>query len=321
MRLHVPLGLFFCIGLTACQQAAPPATKMTYPPSRKGDVVDDYAGTKVADPYRWMEDLDSKEVAEWVDGQNAVTERIWRTLPLRAAFKQRLTELWNYPRVGCRRSRTVSCSTRRTPACSASRRSIVARQGDRAAEAGAGSERHLSPDGSLSLAQCAPSPDARLLAYGHRRGRRRLADRARARHRLRQGSARRRPTGCASPACRGRRTRKGSSTPVIRSRPKSKVLEAALSGQAIYYHRVGTPQSEDVLIYERKDQPTWIVGGERDRGRPVPADRHLRGLRQQEQPATSPTSATPKRRTLDAPVKPVSTSTTPSTRRSATRLR
>ena len=43
--------------------------------------------------------------------------------------------------------------------------------------------------------------------------------------------------------------------------PKHKVLEAALSGQAIYYHRIGTPQSDDVLIYERPDQPSWIVGG------------------------------------------------------------
>ncbi len=43
--------------------------------------------------------------------------------------------------------------------------------------------------------------------------------------------------------------------------PKNKVLEAALSGQAIYYHRIGTPQSDDVLIYERPDQPSWIVGG------------------------------------------------------------
>ena len=43
-----------------------PEPKMTYPETRKGDVVDDYLGTKVADPYRWMEDLDSKEVADWV---------------------------------------------------------------------------------------------------------------------------------------------------------------------------------------------------------------------------------------------------------------
>ena len=43
--------------------------------------------------------------------------------------------------------------------------------------------------------------------------------------------------------------------------PKGKVLEAALSGQAVYYHRTGTPQSEDKLIYERKDLPTWFLTG------------------------------------------------------------
>ena len=45
----------------------------SYPPTRKGDVVDLYGATQVADPYRWMEDLESPEVAEWVAAQNAVT--------------------------------------------------------------------------------------------------------------------------------------------------------------------------------------------------------------------------------------------------------
>ena len=43
--------------------------------------------------------------------------------------------------------------------------------------------------------------------------------------------------------------------------PKNKVLEAALSGQALYYHRVGTPQAADVLVYERKDLPGWLIDG------------------------------------------------------------
>ena len=52
--------------------------------------------------------------------------------------------------------------------------------------------------------------------------------------------------------------RRASSTRAIRSRRQGKALEAALSGQALYYHRVGTPQSEDRLIYERKDMPTLV---------------------------------------------------------------
>ena len=53
-----------------------------YPASRKGDVVDDYGPTRVPDPYRWMEDLDSAEVAEWVAAQNAVTQAHLESLPL-----------------------------------------------------------------------------------------------------------------------------------------------------------------------------------------------------------------------------------------------
>ena len=63
-------------------------------------MVDDYAGTKVPDPYRWMESLDSKEVADWVAASNAVTDAYLKTLPLRQPFQARLTTLWDYPRVG-----------------------------------------------------------------------------------------------------------------------------------------------------------------------------------------------------------------------------
>ena len=73
---------------------------MTYPATTKGDVVDDYFGTKVPDPYRWMEDLDSQGVADWVAAQNRVTFDYLDKLPMRERFKQRITELWDYPKVG-----------------------------------------------------------------------------------------------------------------------------------------------------------------------------------------------------------------------------
>ena len=99
---------------------------LTYPATAKGDVVEDYHGTKVADPYRWMEDLDGKETADWVAASNAVTEPYLEQLPLRKRFNERLTELWNYPRVSIPRSRPDSSSTRRTPGCSGRRRSSCA---------------------------------------------------------------------------------------------------------------------------------------------------------------------------------------------------
>ena len=84
----------------ACQQTTAPISspKLTYPVAKKGDVVDDYFGTKVADPYRWMEDLDSQDVADWVAAAERGDVRVSRTrCRCASASTQRLTELWNYP--------------------------------------------------------------------------------------------------------------------------------------------------------------------------------------------------------------------------------
>ena len=72
---------------------------VNYPKPKEVDVVDDYFGTKVADPYRWMEDLNAPEVTGWVAAQNAVTFRYLDTLPMREKLRARITELWNYARV------------------------------------------------------------------------------------------------------------------------------------------------------------------------------------------------------------------------------
>ncbi|HZI40519.1 MAG TPA: hypothetical protein VFD67_02425, partial [Gemmatimonadaceae bacterium] len=75
------------------------AQRVTYPEAKKGEQVDDIFGTKVADPYRWMEDLNAPEVADWVKQENAITEQYLSQLGMRVHFKNRITELWNYPKV------------------------------------------------------------------------------------------------------------------------------------------------------------------------------------------------------------------------------
>jgi protease II len=71
-----------------------------YPTTRQADVVDDYFGTKVKDPYRWLEDDNSPETKAWVEAQNAVTFAFLESIPERAAIRERLTELWDYERYG-----------------------------------------------------------------------------------------------------------------------------------------------------------------------------------------------------------------------------
>lgn len=72
--------------------------KISYPPTLTVDQTDNYHGTSVADPYRWLEDENAPETREWITRQNAVTFDYLRSLPTREPLRQRITELWNRPR-------------------------------------------------------------------------------------------------------------------------------------------------------------------------------------------------------------------------------
>ena len=74
------------------------ATTPIYPLTARIEVNDNYFGTQVADPYRWMENLDSPQVHQWVLAENAVSQPQLAALPQRAWLKRRLGELWNYER-------------------------------------------------------------------------------------------------------------------------------------------------------------------------------------------------------------------------------
>ncbi len=230
---------------------------MLYPETRCGDDVDRYGSTRVADPYRWLEELDSPEVAAWVAAQNAVTFAHFATLPLRDRLKQRLTQLWDYPRTGLpviENGRlfyaTNSGLQRQAP--------IYMRTGVFDPPAMVLDPNALSPDGSISLAQFTPSPDARWLAYA-------IADGGADWETVRVRSV---ATGDDLPDVIAwvrfsdlswTHDSKGFFYSRYPEPPKGKVLEAALSGQAVYYHRLGTPQADDPLIYQRHDHPAWIV--------------------------------------------------------------
>ena len=87
---------FFAVPAVLGQTAT--AQKYEYPPARVSDTVDDYHGTKVADPYRWLEDSASEETVKWVEAENALTREFLDAVPARAGIEERLTKLWNYPR-------------------------------------------------------------------------------------------------------------------------------------------------------------------------------------------------------------------------------
>lgn len=82
------------------EQNSQAETPMNYPETRKGDVHDEYFGTRVDDPYRWLEDDLSEETAEWVRAENEVTSAYLSEIPVREGLRSRLEELWNYEKIG-----------------------------------------------------------------------------------------------------------------------------------------------------------------------------------------------------------------------------
>ena len=69
---------------------------VTYPETTKGKTIDNYFGNHVSDPYRWLEDDRSKETENWVKSQNSVTQDYMSQIPFRDQIKERMTQLWNY---------------------------------------------------------------------------------------------------------------------------------------------------------------------------------------------------------------------------------
>jgi prolyl oligopeptidase len=258
MRLPIALCVITMAACSSPSEAPKPA--LTYPTTTQGSVVEDYHGTKVADPYRWMEGLDSPEVAAWITAQNAVTDPYLAALPHRKALNERLTTLWNYPRVGLptieggRLFYAKNAGLQRQAP-------VFMRAGIDAPPALVIDPNVISEEGTLALQQFTPSHDAKLFAYGLSEG---GADWQTIRVRdLTTGKD-------LDDEVRWMRfseiswTKDGKGFYYSRypEPPKGKVLEAALSGHALYYHRVGTPQSADLLVYERKDLPGWVIIGE-----------------------------------------------------------
>src|SRR5688572_21063625 len=264
MRLTISCCVLF---MAACSSPSdPPKPALTYPTTTMGDVVDDLHGTRVPDPYRWMENLDSPEVAAWVKAENAVTDPYLASLPRRKALNERLTALWNYPRAttpllegGHLFYRKNAGLQRQAP--------IYMRASADAPPALVIDPNVISEEGTVALSTYRPSPDAKLLAYGLSEG---GADWTTIKVRdIASGKD-------LSDEVRWMRfsdiswtkDAKGFYYSRYPEPPKGKVLEAALSGHALYYHRVGTPQSADQLVYERKDLAGWIiVGGVSEDGR------------------------------------------------------
>lgn len=250
------------LALAALTTAAWAEPAWPYPPAHRGPVVDDYHGTKVADPYRWLEDLDSPATRAWVEAENRLTFGFLDQLPERAYFRRRLTELWDYPRVGLpfkeggRYFFSKNSGLQNQPV-------LYVQEGLRAEPRVLVDPNTLSADGTVALAAADVSDDGRWLAYST----------AAAGSDWNEIHVRSVDTGKDAPdVIRWVKFSEASWTkddagffysryPAPQAGAGNGRTFSALEHQRVYYHRLGEPESADRLIYERADEPQWFVNG------------------------------------------------------------
>ena len=236
------------------------AQQLQYPESKKGDVVDQYQDVSVPDPYRWMENLGSAETVAWIKAQNALSGSYLEKLPHREALKKRITELWDYPKVTLPFREGGRLFYRKNSGLQ--RQSVLYMRRSLNGPARVILDPNkMFPDGSTALATYAPSPDGKLMMYAVSEG---GADwqTLRVRDLTKLTDLRDNVRWVRFSAVEWTRDGKGFFYSRYPEPPQGKKLEAALTGHALYYHRVGTPQSQDQLIYQRKDLPGRLAIGD-----------------------------------------------------------
>ena len=237
----------------AAQRIEPPVT-------RRGDQVDDYHGTRVADPYRWLEDVDSGETRAWVEAQNRVTFAFLAGIPERATIQRRLTTLWNYERYGAPFTRGGRYFYFKNDGLQS--QSVLYQQAALDAPSRVLLDpNRLSADGTVALGSLELTNDGTLLAYGTS-----VSGSDWQELRVRDvATGRDRPDRLQWIKFSSLSWTADNAGFLYSRYPEPAGGDPRLDvnrNHTLYYHRLGTPQSEDVLIYERPDQPDWGLSGE-----------------------------------------------------------
>lgn len=257
MKKNIGLIALLTMLLNACNdtKSIAPADEMTllpYPKTEKGEVKDDYFGTIVDDPYRWLEDDLSAETKAWVNAQNEVTQHYLNQIPYRAAIQARLEKLWNYEKFSAPFKEGEYTYFYKNDGLQ--NQSVLYRQKGEDGEV----ELFLDPntfsaDGTTSLADIAFSKDGSLVAYQLSEGgsdwRKVVVIRAEDKSVVGDTLVDVKFSGLA---WRGNQGFYYSSY----DKPKEGSALSAMTDQhKLYFHKLNTPQSDDELIFGGAKQP------------------------------------------------------------------
>jgi len=262
MRATALLAVFALMGASIGLEITAGETPLKYPPTKRVEHFDDYHGVKIHCPYRWLEEdvRTSKEVADWVEAQNKVTNAYLAAIPQRETIKKRLTDLWNYEK--------YSAPTK------VAKRYYVFSKNDGLQNQSVyyvqdrlDSEPRVlfdpntwSKDGTIALTSLAFSEDGNYAAYGKSEAGSdwsvlRVQDVASGK--LHDDEIR----WVKFSGLAWTHDHKGFFYSRFPEPEKGAKFQALSLHQKLYYHRLGTPQSDDQLIYERPDEPKYTVSG------------------------------------------------------------
>lgn len=271
MRLNAAITLALLLPLAACSPnpdsgsrgnatatTEATASRWNYPAARTVEQVDTYHGVSVSDPYRWMENLDDPELATWVHAQNKLVEDYIAEAPGKDWIRNRLSKLWDFERFGIPSVHgTRYFYTQNTGLQNQS--PVYVQDGLDGAPRLLLDPNELAVDGTVSLADFEASPDGKLLAWATSDG----------------GSDWRviRVRDVATGKDLDDRIEWAKFTGITWAKDTSGFyyagydkpegedeLKAVNRFQKLWFHRLGTPQTDDVLVFERKDQPEWGFG-------------------------------------------------------------
>jgi len=249
----------FSVLLVAGTLSAQTSAPLTYPSAARGPHVDVYHGVSIADPYRWLEDVDSPATTAWVAAENSLTDSFLASIPQRQAIRTRLTQLWNYER--------FSAPFKENGRYFYFQNSGLLNQNVLYVQDGRNETARvlldpnvLSTDGTIALSGTEVSDDGHYLAYS-------LSTSGSDWQELHVRDV---DTGkdlsdlvkwVKFSNISWTHDNKGFFYSRYDEPTSGNKMTDANKHHKLYYHRIGQPQSRDALIYDRPDQPDWLFNG------------------------------------------------------------